>query len=177
MTLMSPVTVITMSAVRRGLRERHDAIAVHHRLERACRIDLGHDDVRAEPGGAAGEPATAPAVAADDERLAGEQHVGGPDQTVDGALPRAVPVVEEVLGERLVDRDDRELQRAVLRHRAQPDHAGGGLLGPGDDVVEQLATTLVQLGDEVGAVVHRHLRTRVEHCLDVRVVARASPHP
>ena len=156
--------------IRRCLGERHDPVAVHHRLERTGRIDLGHDHMRAEPGRTAGESAAAPAVAADDERLAGEQHVGGPDQTVDGALPGAVTVVEEMLGERLVDRDDRELERAVLRHRAEPDHAGGGLLGAGDHVVEQLAAALVQLGNEVGAVVHRDLRARVEHGLDMRVV-------
>ena len=62
-------------------------------------------------------------------------------------------------------------KRAVVRHRAQPDHAGRRLLGPGDHVLEQLAATLVQLRDKVGAVVHRDLRVRVEHRLDVRVVA------
>ena len=158
--------------VRRRLRERHHAVAVHHRLERARRIDLGDDDMRAEPGRTAGETATAPTVAADDKRLAREQHVGRPDQPVDGALPGAVAVVEEVLGERLVDRDDRKAQRAVARHGAQPDHAGGRLLGAGDHVLEQLAATLVQLRDEVGAVVHRDLRARVEHRLDVSVIAR-----
>ena len=67
-----------------------------------------------------------------------------------------------------------KLQRTVLRHRPKPDHAGGGLLGPRDDVVEQLATSLVQLGDEVRSVIHRHLRVRVEHRLDVRVIAAES---
>src|SRR5580700_642439 len=57
--------------------ERHHPIAVHDRLEGSRRIDLGDDHVRTESGCTAGEAFAAPSVAADDERLAGEEHVGG----------------------------------------------------------------------------------------------------
>ena len=57
-------------------------------------------------------------------------------------------------------------------HGAQPDDPGGGLLGARDHRLEQIAAALVQLGDEVGAVIHRDVRPKVEHGLDVAVVAR-----
>ena len=124
----------------------------------------------AEPLGPHGDAAPDPAVAGDDELLAGEQHVGRADDPVDRRLSRAVPVVEEVLRARLVDGDDRELERAVGLHRLQADDAGGRLLHAGDDVAELLAPGRVQDADHVGAVVHRQLRLVVDRRLDVRVV-------
>jgi len=35
----------------RRLLHRHDLIAVERRLDRFCRVDLGHDDLRAEAAG------------------------------------------------------------------------------------------------------------------------------
>ena len=43
---------------------------------------------------------------------------------------------------------------------------------PAITCIEQLAPALVQLRDEICAVVHGHLRLRIEHSLDMRVVAR-----
>src|SRR4029077_14064147 len=152
------------------LGEGHHAIPVHHSLKRPGRVDLGDDHMRAKPHRAAGEATSAPTVAADNHRLAGEEHVGGPDQAVDGALAGAVPVVEEMLRERLVHSDDRKAQRAVARHGAKPDDSGGGLLGARDHVLEQLAPALVQLRDKICAVVHGDLRLCIEDSLDVGVV-------
>src|SRR5262249_11658244 len=56
---------------------------------------------------------------------AGQQHVGGADDAVEGALAGAVTVVEKVLGLGVVDGDDREAQHAVALHGAQAVDAGG----------------------------------------------------
>ena len=154
------------------IHQRHHRVAVHHSFERSRGVDLGDNNVGAKAGGAAGEPAPAPSIPADDDGLARQQNVGGADQSVDGALPGAVAVVEEMLGERLVHRDDRETQRSVAGHGTQAHDARRGFLGAGQHLGDQLLATLVQLGDEVGAVVHGELRLSVEDGLDVAVVAR-----
>jgi len=75
-----------------------------------------------------------------------------------------------VLRVRLVHGDDRVLQRAVLRHRLQPDHAGRRLLRAADDLVQQIGALLVDLGDQVRPVVHGELRTVVQRLVQVPVV-------
>ena len=153
-----------------GLGHRHHLEALHQRLERRHRIDLGDDHVRAQAACAHRDAAPDPAVAGDDEALAGEQHVRRADDPVDRRLAGAVAVVEEVLRARVVDGDHRERERAVGLHRLEPDDAGGGLLHAGDDVAELLAAGAVQDADHVGAVVHRQLRLVVDRGLDVLVV-------
>ena len=75
-----------------------------------------------------------------------------------------------MLGVRVVHRDHRERQHALALHRAQPDDARGRLLRAADHVRGQVLVRAVELGDEVGAVVHRELRARGEDRLDVPVV-------
>ena len=133
-TWMSPVAVTKMSPMRAASAIGHDPEAVHDRLERAQRIDLEHHHVGAVPLGPHGDAPPAPAVAGHDDHPAGDQHVGGADDAVQRRLPGAVPVVEEVLGERLVDGHDGVAQHAVRPPWSlQADHAGGGLLGAADD--------------------------------------------
>ena len=151
-------------------RHRQHLEAVHDRLERAHRVDLGDDHVRAHPARAHRHAAADPAVAGDDEGLAREQHVRRADDPVDRRLAGAVAVVEEVLRLRVVDRDDREAELALALERLQADDAGGRLLRAGDDVAELLAPRRVQDADHVGAVVHRQLRLMVDRRVDVRVV-------
>ena len=86
----------------RGVGHRHDLEAVHQRLERAHRVDLGHDHVRPRPLARIATPAR-PSRSRPRRTLAGQQHVRGPDNPVDRALARAVAVVEEVLRPRVVD--------------------------------------------------------------------------
>ncbi len=150
--------------------DRHHLVAVHERLERPHRVDLGDDHVRAHPAGPHGDPAAGPAVARDDEAPPGEEDVGRADDPVDGRLTGAVAVVEQVLGQGLVDGDDREGELSLGLERPQADDAGRGLLGPADDVAELVAPLLVQHADDVGAVVHRQLRAMVDRGLDVGVV-------
>ena len=84
-------------------------------------IDLGDDHLGAQAAGPQGDALAAPAVAADDDLPAGQQHVGRADDAVDGALAGAVAVVEEVLGLGVVDGDDREL----AARRPSPSPAAG----------------------------------------------------
>ena len=103
-------------------------------------------------------------------RAAGEQTVGGADDAVERGLAGAVAVVEEVLGIGVVDSDDRVLERSVGGHGSEADDAGRGLLGAADDVGERLGTLGVDAADDVGAVVHRHLRLVGDGRIDVSVV-------
>ena len=89
------------------------------------------------------------------------------------ALARAVAVVEQVLGLGLVDRHDREAERAVGGHRLEADDAGGGLLGAGEDLRDLRRPLAVEQRHEVAAVVHRDLRPRVGDGVEVRVVGVA----
>ena len=146
------------------------AKAVHRRLEGFDRVDLGDHDVGAVTLRPRRQTASDPTVPRDDERFPGEEHVGRPDDAVDGRLSRAVTVVEHVLGVGLVHGHDRIGQDAVLRHRAKADHARRGFLGAADNLWELVPARLVEHGDEVGAVVHRQLRPVIEGRLDVLVV-------
>jgi hypothetical protein len=131
----------------------------------------------------------------DDDVQTRDEQVRRADDPVHRRLPRAVAVVEEVLGFGLVDGDDRELQHARLLHGLEPDHAGRGLLGPADQAVEESLPVLlrealrplpdhrVDLGvaiqrqkkqrrDEIRAVVHRQVRAVRQGGADVVVVGR-----
>ncbi len=119
---------------------------------------------------AAGQSAAAPAVAGDHELRARQQEVGGAHDAVDGRLPGAVAVVEQVLGVGVVHRDDGIAQHALLRHGAQADDAGGGLFRAGDHAVENVGALGERDGDQVSAVIHRDVRLVVERRHDVRVV-------
>src|SRR5690606_2083243 len=101
----------------RALHGQH-AEAVHGGLEGTYGVDLGDDDVGACTPGAHGEAAAAPSVPRHDDDGSRDQHVGGAEDPVQGALAGPVPVVEEVLGVGVVDGDDRELQDAIPGHGA-----------------------------------------------------------
>src|SRR5690606_37234050 len=108
------------------------------------------------------QAAAAPAVASDHEVLASQQHVGGADDAVHRRLAGAVAVVEEVLGHGVVHRNHGELQSAVGGHRLEADDAGGGFFGAADDGFEQVTAVLVQLADQVSAVIHGQVRLVVQ---------------
>ena len=112
-----------------GVEDRHHLEAVHARLERAEGVDLAHDHRGARAAGALGDALAREAVAQQDERVAGEQDVGGAQDAVDRRLAGAVAVVEGALGAGLVEGEDRVAQAALLGQVAQADDAGGGLLG------------------------------------------------
>ena len=153
-----------------GLGHRHDAEAVHDRLEGAQRVDLEHDDVGAVALETHGQTAPAPAVAGHADDAAGDEDVGGPDHAVERALAGAVAVVEHVLGVGVVDGHDREHEAALGLERLEADDTGGRLLGAADDVRGHVRPLAVQHTDDVGAVVHGDVGPMVDAGVDVLVV-------
>ena len=148
----------------------HDAISVHRGLERADRVDLADHDVGAHAVCPGRDAAADPAIAAHHDGLAGEEDVGCSQDAVDRRLAGPVAVVEQVLGQCLVDRDDRVAQDAVVCHRPQADDAGRRLLGAADDPVQEVGALRVQLVHEIGPVIHRDVGQVVERLADVGVV-------
>src|SRR6201999_4275210 len=135
-----------------GLFHGHHAEAVHHGFDAFHRIDFGDDNVRAESLSAHCHAAPAPAVTGHDDFQSGDQHVGGANNAVNRGLARAVAIVEEMLGHRIVHGDDRIFQGAVLGHGAQTNHAGGGFFGAGDHVSDQIGALGEQHGHQVRAI-------------------------
>ena len=86
MTSLLPVAVTKMSAVGAALFQRLHLEAVHRRLQRADRVDLGDDDARAGAAQRLRRALADIAIAADDGDLAGHHHVGGAADAVDQAL-------------------------------------------------------------------------------------------
>ncbi len=75
---------------------------------------------------ARGDAPAAPAVAAHHHRLAGDEHIGGADYTVEGALACAIAIIEHVLGIGVVHSDDGIFELALLLQRPQADDARSG---------------------------------------------------
>ena len=153
-----------------GFDHRHHAVAVHCRLQGADRVDLRDDHVGAHPLGTHGEALATPAVPRYNDLLSGQQNVRGADDAVDGGLPRAVTVIEQILGFRVVHGDHRELEGAVPLHRAQANDAGGGLFHAAQNLLGHLRVVRVDVRNQVSAVVHRYDRAVLDAAFDVRVV-------
>ena len=124
----------------RGRRVVHggDLVALHRRLQRADRIDLGDQHAAAGIAQRGGRALADVAEARDHGHLAGHHHVGAAADAVDQALAAAIEIVEFRLGDAVVDVDRREQQRALLLHLVEAVHAGGGLLGDAADVLGDL---------------------------------------
>ena len=124
-----------------------DLVAVHRGLQRADRVDLGDDDAGALAAQRLRAALADVAVAADDRDLAADEDVGGAVDAVDERVAAAVLVVELRLGDRVVDVDGREEQRALLHHVVETQHAGGGLLGDALDLAGDRRPAVVALGE------------------------------
>src|SRR5512136_2283825 len=74
--------------------EWHYLVSIHDGFNSADGVDLGHYHLRSHAAGAHGYAAAAPAVAANHHILAGPEDVRGAGDAVDGALPRAITVIE-----------------------------------------------------------------------------------
>jgi len=111
-----------------------------------------------------------PAVAGDHDITPGQEDVRRAEDPIHGRLARPVPVVEEMLGLRLIDRNHGEAQSPVGGHRLEPDDAGGRLLGPGKDLLDLGGSFGVEEGDQVAAVVHGDLGMGVGDRVEVGVV-------
>jgi len=75
-----------------------------------------------------------------------------------------------VLGECVVDRNDRVLQGAGSRHRLEADNAGRRLLRAADHILKQVFRFRVEHRDDIGAVVHGDVRLYEQRILHVTVV-------
>ena len=177
----------------RRLLHFHHLETVHVGLQRAKRVDLGDDDVGAEPFCAHGDAFAAPAVPREDERGACEKDVRCAQDSVDRALACAVPVVEHMFCQRVIDRDDGELEDALELHALEPDNARGRLFHRPDHVADERLTVFfaellhpflddvvqgvhpvkgdhVEGADKVRAVIHRNVGHEGKGLHDVLVV-------
>ena len=122
----------------------HHAEAIHHGFERLCRINFRDDHFRPGAPRAAGQPASAPAVAGNYELRSGQQKVGRANDAVNRRLPGAVTIVEKVLGIGVVHRNNRIPQHAFFGHRPQADHASGRLLRAAQHAIEHVLALSVK---------------------------------
>ena len=155
-----------------GFQHRHDPKAVHGSLQSADRVNLGYDHLSAQAARPAGHAFAAPAVAGDHDHFAGQQDIGRPQHAVQGRLSGAVAVVEQLLGGRVVDRNNRQPEHPVVLHGAQANDSGRGLFHAGDQPPELLfvAGIGVQQRHQIGAVVEGHGRRLAQHGVQMLVV-------
>ena len=104
-------------------------MAVHRRLERADRIDLGHRHARARAAQRLRRALAHVAITADDGDLARHHHVGGAADAVHEAFAAAIAVVELRFRHAVVDVDAGEGQHALLLHLVEAENARRRLLG------------------------------------------------
>ena len=133
MTSLLPVAVMKMSAVSTTSSRRAHLVALHRRLQRADRVDLGDDHASALAAERLGAALADVAEAADDGDLAADHHVGAAVDAVDQRVAAAVEVVELRLRDRVVHVDRGEEQLAVAGELVQAVDAGRGLLGDAHD--------------------------------------------
>mmetsp|Transcript_5704 Transcript_5704/g.9701 ORF Transcript_5704/g.9701 Transcript_5704/m.9701 type:complete len:397 (-) Transcript_5704:409-1599(-) len=115
-----------VSAVQRVL-QRVDFIAVHGGLQRADRVDLGHNDAGALAAQRGGRAFAHVAKAAHHCHFTADHHISGAVDAVDERVTAAVHVVEFRFGDRVVDVDGWEQQFAGFQHLIQTVNASGGL--------------------------------------------------
>ncbi len=116
MTSLLPVVVMKMSAlVDLVLQQRH-LVAVHRRLKRADRVDLGHLHPRTRSAQRRRRAFAHVAIAADNRDLARHHRVRRAPDAVDQRFLAPVLVVELRLGDAVVDVERRERQVPLLHH-------------------------------------------------------------
>ena len=140
------------------LRHGQHGKAVHHCLDGLHRVDLGHNDLRAQPLGPHGHALAAPAVPGHHDGGARHHQIGGAHHAVPHALAGAVAVIEQVLAVRVVDIEHGEPQLTRLGPVAQANDAGGGLLAAAPQVDRPLGMLFVQDMHHIAAVVDNDVR-------------------
>jgi hypothetical protein len=163
-------------ADRRSGRHGQHAEAAHRRVEGPDRIDLGDDHLGPQAARALGHAAAAGPEPGHDHGLARQQRIRGAQDAVDDGLPGPAGPLDQALGRRVVRGDDREGERALGGHPAQPDHAGGGRLAAAPDLAQKSRRLGVQRVHQVAAVVDDEIGPCVQGSFDVAVVA-APVHP
>ena len=133
-----------------------DFEALHGGLQCADRVNLGDHDACALALKCRSAALADIAVAANDGDLAAEHDVGAAVDAVDERVADAVQVVELRLGNRVVDVDCREQQRALVGHRCQAVHAGRGLFAHATDAGCDLVPELVVACVDLAKLVEEH---------------------
>jgi len=113
-------------ALRQGVFDRSDFKALHGGLKCAYGVDFRHKHARAKAAHGLGAALAHVAVAHNHNYLASHHDVGGALDAVGQRLAAAVQVVELGLGDRVVDVDGGEQQRAGRFKLIESVHAGGG---------------------------------------------------
>jgi hypothetical protein len=85
-------------------------------------------------------------------------------------LPRAIPIVKEVLGIGIVYRYDREKQDPFFGHTLEPNNTRCRFLGPSDNCVYQILSLRMNAANEIGSVIHCDVRFHVEASVYVFVI-------
>ena len=137
----------------RGFFHRHDFIAFHRRLQRADRIDFGHQNARAAIAERSGRALADIAETSDAGDLAGQHDVGAATDRVDQRLFAAIEIVELRLGDAVVHVDRGEGQLALLGQLIEAMDAGGGLFRHALDAGDSLGQPARTLGQD--ALEHR----------------------
>ena len=130
---------------RRGVFHGGDFVAFHRRLQRADRIDFGHQHAAAGLAQRRRRALADVAEARDHRDLAGHHHVGAAADAVDQRFTAAIEIVEFRLGDGVVDVDRREQELAFLLHDVETVHAGGGLFRNALDVLGDLGEPALRL--------------------------------
>ena len=108
--------------------DRLDFIAFHGGLQRADRIDFGHDHAATLATESLAASLANVTITADDSDFSSEHHIGGAIQPVDQRVAASIQVVELALGDRVIDIDRREEQLSLGGHIIETLNAGGGFL-------------------------------------------------
>ena len=76
-----------------------------------------------------------------------------------------------MLGVRVIHRNNRILQHAFFRHRAEADDASCGLFGSANHTRQRIGPLGVQNTDQVRAIIHRDVRLVIERGKNVAVIS------
>src|SRR5262245_3140656 len=145
-------------ALRGGFFHRGDFEAFHCGLQGVDRIDLGDEHAGTVAAHAVSTAFAHISVAGDDDDLASDHHVGGPLDTVGERLAAAVEVVEFALGDRVVDVDRRELERAGFEALREAMDAGRRFLGETFNAWDELRELVEDHIGQVAAVVEDQIQ-------------------
>src|SRR5262249_49389301 len=152
------------------LGDRHNPEAVHDCLDGAHGIDFRDDHVGAETAGAHCTSLAAHAIAEYDDVAPGQQAIGGTNDTIEGRLPGAVPVVEQVFGGGVVDGNGGEAQLPVTLHGFQAVDTSGGFFRSADYFLQLVLPLLDKSNHQVRAIIDDHVGLVVEGNLHVLVI-------
>src|SRR3989344_4015568 len=125
---------------------RSDFIAFHSGLQGADWIDLSHDDTRSESRQTLYAAFANIAIAAYDDGLSRDHHVGSTLDAIHQAFATAIEIVELAFRHGIIDIDGRKEEFSLLHHLVEPMHAGGRLFGNAFHGRQALAPELLVLG-------------------------------